>query len=103
MTKILFSLVFGFSSLLHAEELSTQLQKACIQEQLKEHQGINKPALRAQDFTAYCSCESDYIQKNTSDAQKNELNKSSKNIEFLLGLKAKAIKICLDPGQKITS
>ena len=37
MTKILFSLVFGFSSLLHAEELSTQLQKACIQEQLNAY------------------------------------------------------------------
>ena len=102
-SKILSLIALFFAAQLQAEELSVQLQKTCVQQQLSEHKGLSKRPLSAKDFSAYCSFETEYIQKNTSDEQKNELKKTSKPPEFLGELKVKAFKSCLDDGKKITS
>ena len=101
--KTLLLIALTSSVQLQAEELSVQLQKSCVQQQLSEHKGLNKRPLSAQDFATYCSCESEYIQKNTTDPQKNELRSSSKTPAFVGDLRVKAIKSCLDQGQKMTS
>jgi len=102
-SKILFLIALFFAAQLQAEELSAQLHNTCVQQQLSEHKGLSKRPLNAKDFAAYCSCETEYIQKNTSDEQKNELKKTNKPPEFLGDLKVRAFKSCLDDGKKITS
>jgi hypothetical protein len=102
--KIVICNILFFSNLLYAEDFSQKLNQSCIQQQLNDHKGLKNRKLTAKDFGSYCSCESDYIQKNSTEDQRNELNKSSvANQEWLNLLKMKAAKSCLNGDTKLNS
>ena len=42
-----------------AGELSMDIQKACVYEQLSEHKAIKGRPLEESDFNEYCKCEAD--------------------------------------------
>ncbi len=107
MNKILKTavlLAFIFSAQIYAKDkdIASKLEQSCVQEQLKEHKGLKKNSLTYQDFKAYCACESEFIQKNTSDDQLSVLIKPTKTKpEWLGDLKMKAFKSCLENDTKM--
>jgi hypothetical protein len=82
-----------------AQAISKDYQKNCAREQVAEHQGIKGKALTEEDFTVYCACQADYISKNASNRQVNELLMSPKvKPEWLKVIELKAMKACIsDP------
>ena len=82
-----------------AQAISKDYKKNCAREQVSEHQGIKGKALTEEDFTAYCTCQADFISKNASNRQINELVMNPKaKPEWLKTLESKAIKACIaDP------
>ena len=82
-----------------AQAISKDYQKHCAREQVTEHKGIKGKALTEEDFTAYCSCQADFISKNASNRQVNELVMNPKaKPEWLKGIELKALKACItDP------
>ncbi len=82
-----------------AQAISGDYQKNCAREQVAEHQGIKGKALTEEDFTAYCTCQADFISKNASNRQVNEIVMNPKaKPEWLKTLESKAIKACItDP------
>jgi len=83
----------------YAQAISKDYQKNCAREQVAEHQGIKGKTLTEEDFIAYCSCQADFISKNASNRQVNELVMNPKaKPEWLKTLESKAIKACIaDP------
>jgi hypothetical protein len=81
------------------QAISQDYQKNGAREQVAEHQGIKGKALTEQDFVAYCDCQADFISKNASNRQVNELVMSPKaKPEWLQVIKLKAMKACtIDP------
>ncbi len=87
-----------------AADLSIDLQKACVNEQLSEHSGIKGHSSEASDFDEYCKCESDYIIKKATKEQLNQISKDLNVMpKWLQKLKSKALKSCLEQEKKITS
>jgi hypothetical protein len=88
----------------YADEISTDLQKACVSEQLSLHKGIKGHAIEASNFNDYCKCETDYI---ISRATKEQLNKISKKQaikpNWLLQFKSNALKSCTAQEKQITT
>jgi hypothetical protein len=82
-----------------AQAISKDYQKNCAREQVAEHQGFKGKALTEGDFTAYCSCQADFISKNASNRQVNELAMNPKaKPEWLKVIELKALKACIaDP------
>lgn len=82
-----------------AQAISKDYQKNCAREQVAEHQGIKGKALTEEDFTAYCNCQADFISKNASNRQVNELFMNPKaKPEWLKVIELKALKACItDP------
>ena len=82
-----------------AQAVSKDFQKNCAVEQVAEHKGIKGKALTEDDFTAYCSCQADFISKNASNRQVNELVMNPKaKPEWLKAIELKAMKACIaDP------
>ncbi|NQW70204.1 MAG: hypothetical protein HQ457_07470 [Betaproteobacteria bacterium] len=82
-----------------AQAISKDYQKHCAREQVTEHKGIKGKALTEEDFTAYCGCQADFISKNASNQQVNELAKNPKaKPEWLKAIELKALKACItDP------
>jgi hypothetical protein len=82
-----------------AQAVSKDFQKNCAVEQVAEHKGIKGKALTEDDFTAYCSCQADFISKNASNRQVNELVMNPKTKpEWLKAIELKAMKACIaDP------
>jgi hypothetical protein len=107
MTKTLKTavlLAFTLSAQIYAKDIGTKLEQSCVQEQLKEHKGLTKNSLNRQDFKEYCACESEFIQKNTSDDQLSLLIKPTKaKPEWLGDLKMKAFKSCLENDTKMST
>ena len=101
-------LIIGFSLAIsgygNAQAISNDFQKNCIQEQLQEHKDIKKKLLTEEDFKPYCSCLSEYISKNASNRQVNELlmNAQAKP-EWLKAIEAKAMKSCLASDSKMST
>lgn len=95
--SIVFLLVMANQSF--AQAISNDYQKKCAREQVAEHQGIKGKALTEEDFTAYCSCQADYVSKNASNRQVNELIMNPKvKPEWLKVMELKALKACVtDP------
>ncbi len=78
-----------------AQAISKDYQKNCTREQVAEHQGIKGKALAEEDFIAYCDCLADYISKNSSNRQVNELLMSpDAKPEWLKAIELKAMKVC---------
>lgn len=82
-----------------AQVISQDYQKNCVREQVTEHQGLKGKALREQDFISYCSCQAEFINKNATNRQLNEviMNPMAKP-EWLKVIELKAMKACIaDP------
>lgn len=84
------------SNLSFAQAISKDYQKNCTREQVAEHQGMKGKALAEEDFVAYCDCLADYISKNSSNRQVNEvlMNPDAKP-EWLKAIESKAMKVCI--------
>ena len=84
------------SNLSFAQAISKDYQKNCTREQVAEHQGMKGKALAEEDFVAYCDCLADYISKNSSNRQVNEvlMNPDAKP-EWLKAMETKAMKVCI--------
>ena len=82
-----------------AQAISKDYQKNCAREQVAEHQGVKGKALTEGDFTAYCGCQAEFINKNASNRQVNELILDPKvKPEWLKAIELKAMKACItDP------
>lgn len=95
------SLVFllSMSNQSFAQAISKDYQKNCTREQVTEHQGIKGKTLTEEDFSAYCGCQADFISKNVSNRQVNELVMNPKaKPEWLKVIELKAMKACItDP------
>ena len=96
---ILFSFFVLTSNQSFAQAISKDYQKNCAREQVAEHQGVKGKALTEEDFTAYCGCQADFITKNASNRQVNELVMNPKvKPEWLKAIELKALKACIaDP------
>jgi hypothetical protein len=93
--------MIGFGVNSSAEDITTRLQKSCIQEQLNEHKEVKTNPIRAEDFKPYCKCESNFITKNATETQLNELKAQPKTKSQWLGeLQQKAFKSCLGSESK---
>jgi hypothetical protein len=81
LTRKLLALTFVLFCLQsHADELSTDLQKACVNEQVGMHKEMKGHAIEVSDFNEYCKCETDYIVSRATKEQLNKiLKKSAKN------------------------
>jgi hypothetical protein len=93
--------IFGY---VQAQGLSGDFQKNCTQEQLQEHKDIKKKSLTEEDFKPYCNCLAEYISKNASNKQINELaiNPKSKP-EWLKTIERKVMKSCLAADSKMST
>ena len=82
-----------------AQAISKDYQKNCAREQVAEHQGVKGKALTEEDFTAYCGCQAEFINKNATNRQVNELVMNPKaKPEWLKTIELKAMKACItDP------
>jgi len=82
-----------------AQSISKDYQKNCAREQVAEHKGAKGKALTEEDFTAYCGCQAEFISKNATSQQVNELVMNPKaKPEWLKVVELKAMKACIaDP------
>jgi len=107
MLKIRFliiSFVIAISGYAQAQAISGDFIKSCTQEQLAEHKNIKKKSFTEEDFRPYCSCLADYISKNASSKQVNELVMNPKaKPEWLKAIESKAIKSCLASDPKMST
>lgn len=88
----------------HANELSTNLQKACVNEQVGLHKGIKGHAIAASDFNEYCKCETDFIVSRASKEQLNQiLKKQNIKPSWLMQFKSNALKSCTAQEKQITT
>jgi hypothetical protein len=88
----------------YAQAISKDYQKNCAREQVNEHQGIKGKTLTEEDFKAYCGCQADYISKNASNRQVNELVMNPKaKPEWLKVIELKAMKSCLPSDPKMST
>jgi hypothetical protein len=101
---LIISFVIAISGYAQAQAIFSDFQKNCVQEQLAEHKDINKKSFTEEDFRPYCSCLADYISKNASNKQVNELVMSPKaKPEWLKVIETKAMKSCLASDSKMNT
>ena len=101
-------LIIGFflstSGYAQAQAISSDFQKNCIQEQLAEHKDIKKKSLTEDDFKPYCKCLAEYVSKNSSNREVNELLMNPKaKPEWLKETERKAMKSCLATDSKMST
>lgn len=88
----------------YAQAISKDYQKACVREQVSEHQGLKGKAPTEDDFTAYCICQAEFVNKNATNSQINELVMDPKaKPQWLKTLESKAIKSCLTTDVKMST
>ena len=101
-------LIIGFflsiSGYTQAQAISSDFQKNCVQEQMAEHKDVKKKSLSEDDFKPYCKCLAEYVSKNSSNREVNELlmNPKSKP-EWLKEVERKAMKSCLAADSKMST
>jgi len=101
---LIISFVIATSSYAQAQAISVDFQKSCAQEQLEEHKNIKKKSFTEKDFRPYCSCLADYISKNASNKQVNELVMNPKaKPEWLKAIESKAVRSCLASDPKMST
>lgn len=99
---LLIPFLLALSNQSFAQAISKDYQKNCLREQVVEHQGIKGKALTEDDFSAYCSCQAEYISQNATKQQVNELLKNPKaKPEWLKVIELKAIKSCITFDSKM--
>ena len=98
-TVLLLSFMLATSNQAFAQAISEDYQKNCAREQVAEHRGAKGKALTEEDFTSYCSCQADFISKNATNQQVNELVMNPKaKPEWLKVIELKAMRVCItDP------
>ena len=98
-TVLLLSFMLAISNQVFAQAISKDYQKNCAREQVAEHRGAKGKALTEEDFTSYCSCQADFISKNATNQQVNELVMNPKaKPEWLKVIELKAMRVCItDP------
>ena len=104
-SRLLFiGFALSLSGLAQAQAISGDFQKNCVQEQLQEHKAIQKKLLTEEDFKPYCNCLAEYIAKNASNREVNELlmNPKSKP-QWLKNIELKGMKSCLASDSKMTT
>jgi hypothetical protein len=85
-----------------AQVISKDYQKDCAREQVAEHKSAKGKALTEEDFTAYCTCQAEFISKNASNRQVNELLMNPKaKPEWLKVIELKAMKSCITSDSKM--
>ena len=101
---LVISFFLSMSGYAQAQAISSDFQKNCAQEQLQDHKDIKKKSLTEEDFKPYCNCLAEYISKNSSNRQVNELlmNPKSKP-EWLKTLELNAMKSCLTADAKMST
>jgi hypothetical protein len=88
----------------HANELSTDLQKACVTEQVGLHKGIKGHAIEASSFNEYCKCETDYIVSRATKEQLNQISKkSATKPNWFTQFKSNAVRSCTAQEKQITT
>jgi uncharacterized HAD superfamily protein len=88
----------------YAQAISKDYQKNCAVEQVAEHKGAKGKALTEEDFSAYCACQAEFISKNASKSQVNELVMNPKaKPEWLKTIELKAMKSCLSVDSKMNT
>ena len=92
-------MLFGLPAF--ADELTKDLHKACVSEQLKDHKGIKGLSLEASAFTEYCMCESNFIIGKATKEQLSEISqKPNTRPKWLKQIKSKAFKSCIEEKQQ---
>jgi hypothetical protein len=101
---LIISLFLSISGLAQAQAISSDFQKNCVQEQLAAHKEVKKKSLTEEDFKPYCKCLAEYVSKNSSNREVNELlmNPKSKP-EWLKEVERKAMKSCLAADSKMST
>ena len=85
----------------HSQAISSNYQKNCTQEQVKEHENFKNKSPKEADFNSFCSCVASYISKNASNSQINELVMDPKaRPEWLKVVEVKAYKKCLKSDER---
>jgi hypothetical protein len=103
--KKLLALSFALISMqTFANEISLDLQKTCVNEQLSAHKTIQGHSFQAGDFKVYCKCEAEFILEKATQNQLDQFNKN-KNLSpnWLKQLKLKAPNMCVEKGRGITA
>jgi hypothetical protein len=101
---LIISFLVATSGYAQAQAISSDFQKNCAQEQVEEHKDIKKKSLTEEDFKPYCSCLAEYISKNASNRQVNEILMNAKaKPEWLKALELKAMKSCLAADSKMNT
>jgi hypothetical protein len=101
---LIISFLVTISGYAQAQAISGDFQKNCAQEQVQEHKDIKKKSLTEEDFKPYCSCLAEYISKNASNRQVNELLMNAKaKPEWLKAIELKAMKSCLVADSKMNT
>ena len=103
-TVLLFTFLLAISNQSFAQAISKAYQKNCAIEQVSEHQDIKGKAFSEEDFTAYCYCQAEFISKNASNRQVNELLMNPKaKPEWLKAIELKAMKACISLDSKLST
>jgi uncharacterized protein with von Willebrand factor type A (vWA) domain len=101
---LIISFFLSISGFAQAQAISSDFQKNCVQEQLQDHKDIKKKTLTEDDFKPYCNCLAEYISKNSSNRQVNELLMDPKaKPDWLKALQLKAMKSCLASDSKLST
>ena len=98
-TSVLLAFLLFLTNPSFAQAISKDFQKNCAIEQVAEHKGARGKPLTEEDFLAYCSCQAEFISKNATNRQVNELAMNPKaKPEWLKVIELKALKACItDP------
>ncbi|MBU3563418.1 MULTISPECIES: hypothetical protein [Polynucleobacter] len=87
-----------------AQAISKDYQKNCISEQVAEHKDLKGKTLTEEDFTAYCGCQAEFVAKNASNRQVNELIMNPKiKPEWLKAMELKGMKACVMVDPKMNT
>ena len=105
LTRKLLALTFIlFCMQSHADELSADLLKSCINEQLGVHKGIKDHPVEASNFNEYCKCETDYIVSRSTKEQLSQISKKpTTKPNWLTQLKSDARRSCITKEKQITT
>jgi ABC-type thiamine transport system substrate-binding protein len=103
-TALWLAILLAISNQSFAQTISTDYQKNCVSEQVAEHKDLKGKTLSAEDFTAYCTCQAEFINKNATNRQVNELAINPKaKPEWLKAMEARVMKACIAADPKITT
>lgn len=95
ITQFLFCSLFAVN-VTWAQAISKDYQQNCISQQVADHKGLKGKTLTDADFNAYCMCQAEFVTKNASNQQINELLMNPKTKpEWLKVIESKAMKSCL--------